>query len=160
MFLDDADTNKAKAVDDALKVWTTFANITFQKTTNAAIAHIRISFASGLSNAVIGTMYTKIADLTKPTVNLDIKDVYPPSQEDMADMLHEFGHVLGMRHEHQSPARGQFIHLNELAIFEYWKEQPKEAIKAEIIDEFNLDLVSNYSTFDPKSIMMYVELFC
>jgi hypothetical protein len=32
-------------------------------------------------------------------------------------ILHEFGHALGLLHEHQSPARGNSLHLDEASSF-------------------------------------------
>ncbi|KAJ7869741.1 hypothetical protein B0H14DRAFT_3440485 [Mycena olivaceomarginata] len=61
------------------------------------------------------------------------------AREDKAVILHEFGHVLGLLQEHQSPARGGRLTLDETAI----------------IDVYDNTDVSNYSALDLKSIMMY-----
>lgn len=83
-----------------------------------------------------------------------IADAYPPSEKDFGIILHEFGHVVGMKHEHQSPARGQLIHLKELAVYARYSNHPKPLVKQEVIDQFNISEVSNYSALDLKSIMM------
>jgi len=92
--------------------------------------------------------------------------------------LHEFGHTLDLMHEHQSPVRGGTITLKESgtypcsilqiivptdtpsAVIEFytrtqgWTEQQ---IREQILDVYNARDVSNYSTLDLKSIMMYVH---
>lgn len=69
-------------------------------------------------------------------------------------VLHEFGHALGMGHEHQSPnAR---INWNRPYIYQYYSEPPnnwdRETVDGNMFDSFESDLTSE---FDPFSIMMY-----
>ncbi|KAK6966593.1 hypothetical protein R3P38DRAFT_3515439 [Favolaschia claudopus] len=78
--------------------------------------------------------------------------------DDRAVILHEFGHVLGLLHEHQSPARGGTLHLDENAVYAYYAMTQgwnKAMIKSQIIDVYDTNDVSNYSALDMKSIMMY-----
>ena len=59
-------------------------------------------------------------------------------------------------HEHQSPARGQFIHLRELEVYRY--HQPllgdRATVKSQIIDTYNEGKIMNMSKLDLESIMM------
>ena len=51
-------------------------------------------------------------------MNLDIND--STSEEEFArSILHEFGHALGMLHEHQSPANG--IPWDETKLYDYYR---------------------------------------
>jgi hypothetical protein len=69
---------------------------------------------------------------------------------------HEFGHALGMVHEHQNP-RGKKIEWNEQAVIEEvhrtngWSE---DQIRQQILTGFPVDQ-SNGSDFDKCSIMIY-----
>ncbi|KAJ7307769.1 hypothetical protein DFH08DRAFT_975380 [Mycena albidolilacea] len=87
-----------------------------------------------------------------------INDDSTTTKEDKAVILHEFGHVLGLLHEHQSPARGWRLTLDEMAVYAYYamtQAWNKTMIKSQIIDVYNNTDVSNYSALDLKSIMMY-----
>ncbi|ESK82297.1 hypothetical protein Moror_15462, partial [Moniliophthora roreri MCA 2997] len=86
-----------------------------------------------------------------------LADSSEPSAEDKGTILHEFGHALGMMHEHQSPARGESIHLKELAVYEYYRpllNYNDRLVKTQIIDQYNKSDVSNFSRLDLHSIMM------
>ena len=96
-------------------------------------------------------------------------------------ILHEFGHALGLMHEHQSPARGGTLTLDEdgklihlmggipstspdmfcAAVYEYYmrtQNWSRDLVKQQIIDVYSTKDVSNFSQLDTKSIMMYVFL--
>lgn len=71
-------------------------------------------------------------------------------------IIHEFGHALGMVHEHQNPQGG--IQWNEPAVLSYFSGAPnywdEEAIRFNVLDKYNANLL-NASEYDPKSIMLY-----
>ena len=71
-------------------------------------------------------------------------------------IIHEFGHALGMVHEHQNPHGG--IKWNEPAVLAYFQGAPnywnEEQIRFNIIDRYDSSLL-NASKFDPDSIMLY-----
>ncbi|KAG8420853.1 hypothetical protein J3458_002777 [Metarhizium acridum] len=80
--------------------WTAQPNITFAFV-DSGPSEVRVTFdANGGSWSVIGTVCLHRAQ-HEPTMNL----VISPSSIDQAraTILHEFGHVLGAIHEHQSP---------------------------------------------------------
>lgn len=124
-------------------------------------AKIRISFdARKGSWSAIGNDAMKPAFNGKATMNLGwLEDVAVPSAKDRATILHEFGHALGMMHEHQSPARGGSITLKEDAVYRYYRpmlQNRDDLVKSQVIDVYELSQVSNLSRFDAKSIMMQV----
>jgi Astacin (Peptidase family M12A) len=161
-FLDGTAGQQA-AVTNTITTWTDYANVTFDKTsqnTTASRADIKISFTGQGSWSTVGTD-AKGTDLDKPTMNLGWlpRDVVTPTPTDKATILHEFGHALGMMHEHQSPARGERIHLKELAVYNYYRPllgNNDMLVKTQVIDQYNLTTVSNYSHLDLTSIMMQV----
>lgn len=166
MYLDGEDSNRAKAIDETIKVWSTFANITFQKTSSPAPAQIRISFEKPIAWSKYGKKALNV-DPTEPTVILGrLEDQYPPTARERGRILHEFGHVLGMLHEHQSPTRGTLFTLIPTEILADAARELKghddrleKRVVNDIIREFGSSEMSNYSRLDTKSIMMCAILF-
>ena len=75
---------------------------------------------------------------------------------DVATVMHEFGHVLGMIHEHQNP-NGNQIPWNTEAVYDWGKRTQgwdQKTIYNNIIKPYNVDSI-NGSVYDPKSIMLY-----
>jgi hypothetical protein len=74
---------------------------------------------------------------------------------DVATIIHEFGHALGMLHEHQNPAGG--IKWNEEAVYA-WAQQTQgwdqETTYENILKPYAANEISG-SIFDPKSVMLY-----
>ena len=70
-------------------------------------------------------------------------------------VLHEFGHALGLIHEHQSP--GSPIQWNLPAVYDYyWRTQhwDQAQVNSQIVNKYNAG-ETIYTTFDPSSIMVY-----
>jgi hypothetical protein len=70
--------------------------------------------------------------------------------------MHEFGHVLGMIHEHQNP-RGKDIEWNKPEVYTWalsTQGWDKATTDTNIINHYKLDSI-NSSDFDPQSIMLY-----
>src|SRR5262245_11163197 len=75
----------------------------FRKDTNTLI---RISFKFSGSWSVIGTTCRQITDKTQPTMNFGWLNLNSSEADLQRVVLHEFGHALGLIHEHQNPAGG------------------------------------------------------
>lgn len=111
-------------------------------------ANVRISFKQNLgSYSYIGQDCLKIPEIS-PTMNFGWFDV--------GTVLHEFGHVIGMVHEHQSPYINPIQWdkdklytwaLNKLG----WNEIQ---VNQQIIDKYNYTQL-NGTVFDRQSIMLY-----
>jgi hypothetical protein len=117
---------------------------------------IRISFDSAaLSYSAIGTEATTLP-VAQPTMTL------AQMTDDLSDaqarglVLHEFGHALGLVHEHQSPAAG--VPWNRAAAYAYFGRAPfylsPPEIDQQILSAYD-ESVTNHSQFDPQSIMVY-----
>ena len=170
------DVQHAK-VDATIQEWQLYANIIFHKTDDQN-ATLRITFDKTTGSwSYVGKQVTSVA-AGSPTMNLGwIDDESTTLQaSDKGTILHEFGHVLGLQHEHQSPARGDTLTLNEdgklisgrqriffqltmtsLAVYTYYERTQNWSpalVKEEIIDVYNTSDVSNYSKLDLTSIMM------
>jgi hypothetical protein len=74
-----------------------------------------------------------------------------------ATVIHEFGHAVGMIHEHQNP-RGQTIEWDVDKVYNKFSGPPnnwdKETINRNILKKYNENQI-NGSGFDPTSIMLY-----
>jgi hypothetical protein len=117
--------------------------------TDISQANVRVSFdSSGGAWSLVGTDHLEEIDPNTATMNLGWFDV--------ATTIHEFGHVIGMIHEHQNPL-GQRIMWNEKKVIEWAKETQgwsEETTRQNIIDKYDKNSI-NGSSFDPLSIMLY-----
>jgi hypothetical protein len=113
---------------------------------NPADAKVRISFdPTGGSWSLVGTDCLK--QKTGATMNFGWFDV--------GTVMHEFGHMLGMIHEHQNP-RGD-IQWDDDAVYEWAAKTQgwdKQTTRTNIINRYKLDSI-NGSSFDALSIMLY-----
>lgn len=110
-------------------------------------ANIRIGFdPDGGAWSLVGT--DCLHEKQKPTMNFGWFDV--------ATVMHEFGHALGMIHEHQNP-NGNPIDWNDAKVYAWasttqgWDHQTTET---NILSRYSIDQI-NGSQFDPLSIMLY-----
>src|SRR5258706_9892542 len=105
-FLDGEESVKEKVKRVALG-WTAsgMANlrIIFQDKNDSLI---RISFKFSGSWSTVGTECRNITDKAQPTMNYGWLTPDSTDDETRRVVLHEFGHALGLIHEHQSPAGG------------------------------------------------------
>lgn len=117
---------------------------------------IRISFAAGsLSYSAIGlqaaTMPLGQATMTLAQLADDLSETAARGL-----ILHEFGHALGLVHEHQNPAAG--ISWNRPAAMKYFGGKPyylsPEEIEVQILTPYD-ETVTNHTAFDQASIMVY-----
>lgn len=124
-------------------------NIKFKFVDNVETAVIRIAF-NELEGAwaLVGTDAMSETNPSKPTMNLGWFDV--------ATTIHEFGHMLGMIHEHQNP-QGKPIQWDDTKVYAWAKESQgwdDKTTYENIIMKYNKNQI-NGSDFDPYSIMLY-----
>ena len=126
-----------------VKQWATYANINFVFKEAGAKTHVRIAFDSLRGNwSFLGTDNLNVPP-EQPTMNIGSVD--EPS------VLHEFGHLLGLLHEHQNPKAN--IEWN-------WERMRKESGWDKATLDFNVrpykpaDYVIP-KPFDPYSVMLF-----
>ncbi len=145
-FLGGTSAQQAKATEQALW-WTQFANLTFDFN-NASDAEIRVSFdPNDGAWSYIGTDNRSIP-LNQPTMNLGFMDG--------GTAAHEFGHAIGLAHEHQNPAGG--IEWNEAVVLQSLKGPPNNwdeaTIRHNVLNKYQVDQIHG-TAFDQDSIMLY-----
>jgi hypothetical protein len=127
--------------------WTEYANLDFVFD-DSPRAEIRITFdANDGAWSYVGTDCADIP-LNNPTMNL--------GWQDEAVILHEFGHAIGMAHEHQNPRGG--IQWNEAVVIRDLGGAPNfwtpAQVRSNVLDKYRDDQI-NGTEFDPDSIMLY-----
>jgi len=142
------------SVVDAIKLiinerYNKFSGMTFNFVTNIKDSDIRISFDSGDGAwSYIGTDCASPEYKNQPTMNLGWFDV--------ATVIHEFGHAIGLIHEHQNPL-GKDIEWNTKVLYR-WASQTQgwddQTTYTNIVEKYSIEQL-NGSSFDPYSIMLY-----
>jgi hypothetical protein len=105
-FLDGEKDIQQRVIAAAMK-WVSpgFANLSFEFRKDTNDTDIRISFQNPGSWSVLGTTCRNVQK-GKPTMNFGWLDQDSTDDEVRRVVLHEFGHALGLIHEHMSPADG------------------------------------------------------
>lgn len=149
---------------------------------NEAGVDILIGFERGYANSAVGNESLQLARFGNQSMNLGWLDnpieftgidgvEYRVPPESLGEYLefagnftdggvvvHEFGHALGMIHEHQSPTSN--LKFNKPELYDYLASAPncwdKEIVDYNVIDNYSdSSQLYNYSSFDKKSIMIY-----
>jgi len=150
----DGDPQLQQKVARFAQSWSNHANLTFLFGTDPN-AELRISFAQAGSWSYIGTDALAVAQ-DKPTMNFGWLTPATPNDEVMRVVLHEFGHALGLIHEHQNPATA--IPWDRQAVYAYYSGPPnywtEEEVERNLFQLYARDC-TQYSAFDRQSIMLY-----
>ena len=155
-FLDGQPVVQQK-VEAIAKEWEAVANLTLRFVTSGA-AELRISFAEqGFSWSTVGTDALTVPR-TQATMNYGWLEPGTATREYQRVVRHEFGHALGMIHEHQNPDALGKIPWDEPKVYAYYAQQgwSREDVDANIFDVYDEDM-TNFTTFDPTSIMQYAD---
>lgn len=136
--------------------WLQYSNLKFEWVNSNQIAAIKIGFKwnddyGSWSN--IGKECITV-DQNSPSMNFGWFDSYTSEQEFRRVTLHEFGHALGLAHEHQNPTSP--IQWNVEAVYAYYGASgwTKEQIDHNVLNKFSTSQV-DYTNFDNQSIMLY-----
>jgi transcription initiation factor IIF auxiliary subunit len=133
--------------------WTRFANLRLRFVTSGE-AEVRVSFEPGGSHSLLGTDATSVSQ-DQPTMNFGWFTDDTSERTFRRTTLHEFGHALGLGHEHMSPSKP--IQWNRpIVIADMRRDQGWSTKDVERNIFRRLDRTTTMaSAFDPRSIMAY-----
>ena len=154
----DGDAAVRERVRSACQEWIApgMANLAFSFVNDASRALVRISFLAKGSWSTIGTTCRQVTDKAAPTMNYGWLTPASTDDELRRVVLHEFGHMLGLIHEHQNPQGG--IQWNRDAVIRDLSGPPNnwnlETIEFNMFEPYAKREV-NATRVDGQSIMMY-----
>lgn len=135
--------------------WSDISGIAFTPARSKEEADVRITFAPGGSWSHIGTQALSVPP-KEPTMQLGWLTEDTDDEELAQVVWHEFGHVMGLLHEHQSPVNG--VQWDRDRVYAFYMGYPNYWSKAQVdinvFQKYTQEL-TQYTTFDPKSIMLY-----
>ncbi|MCP5081390.1 MAG: peptidase [Alphaproteobacteria bacterium] len=127
--------------------WTEHANLNFEFSDDPR-AEIRVSFDE--NDGAWSYVGTDNSDIPLHAATLNLGWV------DQGVILHEFGHMIGLSHEHQNPAGG--IEWDEAKVIadlagppNFWDEA---TVRHNVLNKYSADQVHG-TDFDPDSVMLY-----
>ena len=134
--------------------WTRYANLDFRVVTSGR-ADIRVGFTqNGSSWSVIGSSSNQLSQ-DRPSMNFGWFTDRTPDYEVKRTVLHEFGHALGLLHEHQNPTGG--IPWDEDAVYQHYASTQgwdRNTTYTNVMARAGHDK-TQYSHYDRASIMHY-----
>lgn len=157
LFMDGKPENMQKVAEIAPE-WSKYANIDFDfyrpGEATPPGATIRVTFQRAGYWSLVGSQAAhRGADL--PTMNLNFRVFDEGDAEIRRVVLHEFGHALGLYHEHQNP--NQTFTWDKEVIYEYYARThgwDQATVDSNVLNKLDPTAVSA-SAFDAASIMIY-----
>lgn len=154
-FLDGSKRLKTR-IENAATQWLEYANLKFEFGDRADAA-IRVSFRSDPGSWAYQGKTALLASPNQPTVNFGWLRDSTPKDEVERVVLHEFGHVVGLQHEHGNPASS--LRWNKEEVYRTFSGPPNHWTRAEIDATIFAIWPPSYfpvhKVFDRDSIMMY-----
>lgn len=150
------DTTLRARVIRLAQIWSAYANISFVLSEDED-AEIRVQFQEDMGSwSYEGTRCLDVIK-TEPTMNYGWLRADSPIEEIESTVLHEFGHVLGLAHEHANPAGAvawdkKKVYASLTGPPNYWT---KESVSTNVLDTWAEDRFPFAKPFDPLSIMAW-----
>jgi hypothetical protein len=140
-------------VKSIVKEWERYANLKFEFVTVGA-SNIRINLDNkGGHNSMVGTLANNAPE-DERTMNFDTTD-FKTFAAMRRTVLHEFGHAIGLLHEHYSPVSG--IPWNKEAVYADLKKTQgwdKTMVDVNLFQQYKVSY-TNGTEYDKLSIMHY-----
>ena len=152
-----------EAVMNIAQEWSKFASLEFKAVKGNESPHILVRFDQrGGHSSYVGDDSLEQIRKGLPSMNLAFRETSAvDAEKDYGKfiVLHEFGHAIGMVHEHQQPGASLQFKENDPAVLGYFRQalgNVSDAVVRENVfkrwKEFEL---KKFSDYDPKSIMHY-----
>lgn len=150
-FLGGSTTLQNKVMQYA-EQWEQFANINFVKVTSG-ISEIRVAFDAVGSFSYVGKDNLNIP-VNQKTMNLDFSSPGSTESYIKSTVLHEFGHALGLGHEHQNPLSS--IPWNAPAVYAFYAQMgwSQQKVNEQVLNKLQWPQ-TQHTDYDPQSIMQY-----
>lgn len=138
--------------------WEKYANLKFEWVSSSSSANIKITFKEGeyADDAGSWSHLGTNSNLFDRSMHFGWFNNNTSESSFRKTTIHEFGHALGLIHEHQNPVAG--INWDKETVYEYYAGAPnywsKEQVDTNLFQRYDAN-ITNYSTYDPKSIMHY-----
>ena len=146
--------SRTQRVLEYASIWSQHCGITFQATDKVEDAKLRVAFQAPSSWSYIGTDALGVPR-NEATINFGWLDDSLPEMDYKQVVLHEFGHALGLIHEHQSPTAN--VQWNKPYVYWYfWQHHgwAKADVDRNLFQEFEKTTI-RASSLDKESIMGY-----
>lgn len=151
-FLNGSETQKGKVKEFAAE-WLEYANLNFEYVTGTEKSDVRIAFdypGEDFTWSCIGTD-AKYVSQSLPTTHF--KKIGTSDKLIKREVLMQFGHILGLVNEHQGPNNP--IEWDYETTYEILMDEGRSIAQIkDILRQYSCS-ASNYTEFDPKSIMVW-----
>jgi hypothetical protein len=140
-------------VKSIVKEWERYANLKFEFVTVGASNIIINLDNKGGHNSMVGTLANNVGE-DERTMNFDTTD-FKTFAAMRRTVLHEFGHAIGLLHEHYSPVSG--IPWNKEAVYADLKKTQgwdKAMVDVNLFQQYKVSY-TNGTEYDKLSIMHY-----
>lgn len=156
LFMEGEGALRSRVIEAASQWFLPDVNLSLEHAGPGESAHVRIAFdATRGSWSYVGTDSLSIHP-SQPTMNLGWATLDLSKEDFYGLVIHEFGHALGLLHEHNHPQAR--IEWNKAAVYAELSGQPnfwdKATIDSNVFAKFDASTVIT-TDFDNVSVMIY-----